>query len=218
MIPEIEARIDQKLCELQDVAPSNDPALAPWADQLATVVRRVQAFEGWLIAGTIPAVLADAPHLSVIPQPRVALPRRAVERAELGAPPLQIEYDGSGRGRRLDLLVFDHRNGVVELAEIKRGCQPIGADHRRNRLRDDAALRMVGVSYVEQRLRVRCLGCQSRVLSYYGRTGLPEDLTLRASELDAHYGWPVQAAVEAHLNFFRHHLDWAIPGLTGQGD
>lgn len=215
MVPQIQTHIDAKIAELAQMSDTGDPALAKWPSQIAALVRSVQSYEGSIIAQTIPATLALAPHLTVISQPRLALPERALRQADQEGPLIHMEYDGSGRERKLDQIVVDHETGIVEIAEVKRGWRPIGADHRRNRLRDDAALRMLGLSYARRRLRFVGTECTTCVLSYYGRSGLPEHLTVRASELDAHNRWPIRRTVEEHLFYFRFHLDWAVPGLTG---
>ena len=115
----------------------------------------------------------------------------------------------------MDQMVFHHRTGTLEFDECKRGLRPIGADHKRTRLRDDRALRMVGLSYAEERFRMVAATCTTRVISYYGCTGLPENMTLRAAELDTHFEWPVRADVEEHLRYFRIRLNAVVPGLTG---
>lgn len=215
MIEEIREDIDQKVAAIARMNGSRDPALSDWASRIVSSARAVQGFEGQLIAWTIPAILSRAPHLTVVGQSGVYLPERALMRADhREQPPIHMQYTGEGRLRRLDQMVFHHLTGTLEFDECKRGLQPIGADHKRTRLRDDRALRMVGLSYAQERFRMVAATCTTRVISYYGRTGLPEDMTLRAGELDQHFGWPVRAAVEEHLRYFRARLDAVMPGLT----
>ena len=111
--------------------------------------------------------------------------------------------------------MFDVRTGSLEFVECKRGRHQIGADHQRARLKDDAVLELVGRSYARKKFRQIAGDCRCLTVSYYGNTGLPENRTVRASELDEHYGWPVRRRVEEHLNYFRTRLDQAIPGVTG---
>ena len=210
------ALMDRKVNELRNPTPNPDPAIAPWAQQVTTAVRRAQAFEGVLIAHAIPAVLARAPHLNVVAQPRICLPQRALEAIAEGVEDIALEYteDGSAH-RRLDFAVFDARSGALEFVECKRGLHQIGADHQRARLNDDAVLELIGRSYARKKFRQIATDCRCVTVSYYGNTGLPENRTVRASELDAHYGWPVRNQVEKTLTRFRTRLDQAIPGLTG---
>ena len=215
MLADVKAEIDRKVVTLAHAQPNPDPAIAPWARQVATVVRGIQAFEGNLVAQVIPAVLSSAPHLNVFAQPRVTLPQHVVEAVEQGVRDTAFEYTEEGAKRQLDFVCFDARTGLIEFVECKRGRHQIGADHQRARLKDDAVLELVGRSYARKQFRQIAVSCQCLTISWYGNTGLPEDRTLRASELDEHYGWPVRKHVEESLEYFRTRLDRAIPGVTG---
>ena len=216
MFPQVRSAIDRKVADLAQVQPNPDPAIAPWARQVASVVRGIQAFEGGVIAQVIPLTLSSAPHLNVVAQPKVNLPQRALESVEQGVQDVAFEYtEGSGPDRQMDYVCFDARNGLIQFVECKRGRHQIGADHQRARLKDDAVLELVGRSYARKKFRQIASGCQCLTVSYYGNTGLPENRTVRASELDEHYGWPVREQVEAHLHYFRIRLNEAIPGVTG---
>ena len=215
MIPHVRDSIDSKVRQIAGIRPNDDPAVAPWARHVAATVRAVQAYEGALIAQVLPAVLAQAPHLNVASQVRITLPRRAFEAVEQGATDVALECAGDGPVRQCDFVSVDSRTGRIEFVECKRGLHQIGADHQRARLKDDAVLELIGRSYARHGFRQIVTASRALTVSYYGNTGLPEDRTLRAAELDDHYGWPVRDAVEAHLAYFRARLNWAIPGLTG---
>ncbi|MBK1671418.1 hypothetical protein CKO28_25795 [Rhodovibrio sodomensis] len=215
MLADVKASIDRKVTDLARAQPNPDPAIAPWARQVASVVRGIQAAEGNVLAQVIPAVLSSAPHLNVVAQPRVTLPQHAVEAVEQGVTDTAFEYTEEGAKRQLDFVCIDARTGLVQFVECKRGRHQIGADHQRARLKDDAVLELVGRSYARKQFRQIASGCRCLTISWYGKTGMPEDRTLRASELDEYYGWPVRKHVEEHLKYFRTRLDRAIPGVTG---
>lgn len=216
MFEDVRQEIDRKVEAVARMPAGQDPALAPWANQVAALVRGLQAFEGHLIARVLPAALHDAPHLHVVAQPRVVLPQRALEAVAQGVDDVALEYtDDDGPVRRLDLVVFHCRTGVIEFVECKRGTAGIGRDHQRARLRDDAALELIGRDYARTQFRQLATAARAVTLSYYGATGLPEHRTLRAAELNNHYEWNVREVVETHLRYFRARLDAEIPGLTG---
>lgn len=218
MFPPIQHDIDAKVQEISQLTGGGDPAVSRHAGRTTAMVRAVQGAEGAFIARIIPSVLAQAPHLTVVQQPVVALPERALALADQPRlPDMHMEYTGDGRQRRLDQLVLNHDVGSIEFTECKRGWKAIGADHRRTRLRDDRALRLIALSYAWHRFRMLPTHAATRIVSYYGRTGLPENLTIRAHELDDHYGVNVHAVIEEHLRYFRRALDQAVPGLTGCG-
>lgn len=215
MIDAIRHEIDAKIARLGRTTASPDPALADWANRVTALARSVQAFEGALIARTIPAALQPAEHLHVVAQARLTLPRRALEAVEQDQR-IALEYtDATGPTRQVDLVVFHCRTGRLEFLECKRGTKPIGRDHRRARLRDDAALELVGRSYVRKQFRQIATDCHCLTVSYYGNTGLPEDKTIRADDLDEHFDWNVRDTVEEHLSYFRARLDTVFPGVTG---
>ena len=215
MINEIRQEIDAKVERLARTPANPDPALAGWANRLTFLARSLQAYEGHLLSRVVPAALQAAPHLQVVAQPRLTIPQRALEAVERGEE-IALEYsENDGPTRQLDLIVFHCRSGIIEFLECKRGSQPIGRDHQRSRLRDDAALQLIGRSYAREQLSQLATECRCVTLSYYGQTGLPEYKTLRAAQLDRHFGWNVRAPVEQHLSYFRARLDAEIPGLTG---
>jgi len=217
MFPPIQTDIDAKVREIRQINAGGDPAVSEQAGRVTAMVRAVQGAEGAFIARILPTALAQAPHLTVVQQPVVALPERALALADQPLPDVHMEYTGDGRRRRLDQLVLNHDVGSIEFTECKRGWRAIGADHRRTRLRDDRALRLIALSYAWHQFRMLPTHGTTRIVSYYGRTGLPEGITIRAHELDEHYNVNVHAVIEEHLRYFRQALDQAIPGLTGYG-
>jgi len=216
MTDKLKREIDAKVRYIKNLQPGGDPALSDHASLIASTVRVIQAAEGWLIAKTLPETLAIAPHLTVVAQPKVALPERALELADTPDTTLNLEYTGEGRVRHVDQLVLDHDTGAIEFTECKRGFKPIGADHRRTRMRDDIALQFIGRSYAWHRFRTVATTAVTRTVSYYGNTGLPDWMTINAYGLDEHYRYPVQAAIEGNLAYFRAALEREIPGLTKQ--
>lgn len=215
MSPDFRPEIDRKVIKIAGTRPNPDPAVGPWAAYVTAVVRAAQCYEGNLIARVVPAALAAAPHLNVATQVRVTLPQRVLEAVEQGVTDIGFEYAGDGPTRKLDCVVCDARNGRIEFVECKRGLHQIGADHQRARQRDDRALELIGRSYARSVFRMVATSAHALTLSYYGNTGLPEHQTLRAAELDDHYGWPVQEVVDKRLAHFRRQLNLAVPGLTG---
>lgn len=218
MFSQIQKDMDTKVRAICEITSGRDPAVSDEAGKTAAMVRAIQSAEGEFIARIIPSTLAHAPHLTVVEQPVIALPERALDQADHSVPDVQMEYTGKGRQRRLDQVVLHHDIGAIEFTECKRGWRSIGADHKRTRLRDDRALRLIGLSYAWHKFRMLAVDSRTRVVSFYGQTGLPENMTIRAQDLDEYYRVNVRQVVEEHLAYFRLALDTAVPGLTGAAD
>ena len=97
--------------------------------------------------------------------------------------------------------------------EVKRGAGLHDSGKRRSMLRDVLCVQVLLKSYGKQRgLDVK--EAFSHIIFYYGQCSIPKPFSLIGSELDEHFGWPVQAAVEEVNAYFQSRL-FAI--LSGAG-
>ena len=218
MIPEVQNLADARCNRWMEKRYTGDPALSDFAAKVSASVRAFHAGDAAVLAHSIVAELNAAPHLTVIGECPVNLPEQAFQLVAHGQAPTgaHMPYTGDGRRRVIDLVVYDHRTGTIRFYEIKRGTDVLGADQRRQRLFDDAVLRMVGVDYARRVLARPATAADAGVISYYGRSGLPAGDTLMGADLDDAFGWPVQRVVEEHLAYFRQICERAMPGFTAE--
>lgn len=220
MIPTVQALADERCNRLSEKRYASDPGLSAHAAKISASVRAFHAGDADVLARTIPAALHKAPHLAVESECALNLPEQAFRLAAHGQNPVgaHVPYTGVGRRRVIDLIVYDRRTSTIKFFEIKRGTDGLGADQRRQRLIDDAVLRLIGVDYARRQRGHPAIAAEAGVISYYGLSGLPAENTLRGADIDAAFGWPVRHIVEAHLTYFREICERAVPGLTAQGE
>jgi hypothetical protein len=59
------------------------------------------------------------------------------------------------------------------------------------------------------------IGCSeafSQVIFYYGKCSIPKPFAITGLELDQHFGWPVQEAVEGVNSYFKERLFAILAG------
>jgi hypothetical protein len=87
---------------------------------------------------------------------------------------------------------------------------------RRQMLRDVLCVQVLLKSYGKQRdLDVK--GVSSHVICYYGKCSIPKPFAITGSELDEHFGWPVQEAVDEVNSYFGKRLFLILSGAGSMG-
>jgi hypothetical protein len=104
-------------------------------------------------------------------------------------------YSAGERTLQVDAIVFDKNTGILRAYEIKRGFGLHDSGKRRSMLRDTLAVQVLLKSYGTQRgLDVK--QAFSHIIFYYGQCSIPKPFSLKGTELDEHFGFPVYDAVE----------------------
>lgn len=220
MIPAVRELADTRCQRVTEKHFTPDPGLSEFAAKISASVRSFHAGDAAVLAQCVIEQLKTAPHLTVYGECVVHLPDKAFRLAGEGQhlSAARVSYTGIGRRRVIDLVVYDKRTGKISFYEIKRGTDTLGADQRRQRLIDDAVLRLVGVDYARRRLGLPAVSAVAGTISYYGLSGLPTESTLFGEQLDVAFDWPVQSEVETHLTYFRRICEQSVPGLTAEAD
>lgn len=186
---------------------AEDPLLGPALSQIQSTLGSLVKRDGHVIQAAIVEVLTAVPSLSVMSQvvlPVTAEADRLVQQPSYGVcmgTDLPLS-ENVVRSIVLDLVVVDRANGIATAYEVKRGAGKVDAGKKRAALRDLLVARML------IRGHARAHGYQvdagaAFLISYYGRTALPREISLTASDLDSHFGAPVRAAVDAAAAYYR---------------
>lgn len=215
--PELACRAERAA---RGIAALTEPADPGYAGPLALAGRRImsaQRREGTMLSAILAAAFNASERYWVLPGVHVPISgaARMLAAAPFDAWPQEMDRTPAGPGVRVDLLVFDTTTGCAYFIELKRGVQPIGADHRRQLACSLRALELVGRATAEHHLGCRVRAIRPLVLSYYGATGTPWHRTLTGGDMDRFFELDLSAWVESHLRFFRFQVERPVPGLTG---
>jgi hypothetical protein len=117
----------------------------------------------------------------------------------------QINYESGPRQLQLDVLVYDKAAKTLKAYEVKRGFGSHDAGKRRQILRDTLCVSVLLRSYgISKGLDVS--DSAAHVIFYYGKKSISAPFAIAGSELDAHFNWPVHAAVEEVNGLFKRRL------------
>jgi len=115
---------------------------------------------------------------------------------------ISLPYGEAEQSIPVDLIVYDTGDGSVRSYNVKRGNGVYDAGKKR--LIQQELLR----TQMHLRDYARSMGAtvdraHAHIIFYYGLRSIPEPWSLIAEELDAHFGFPVEAAIEAVNDRFR---------------
>ena len=114
-------------------------------------------------------------------------------------------YSDGKRTLQVDVLVFNKNTGSLKAYEVKRGTASHDSGKRRQMLRDVLCVQVLLKSYGKERgLDVK--EAFSHVIFVYGQRSIAKPFAITGSELDEHFGWPVQEAVEEVSSYFKARL------------
>lgn len=194
-----------------------DPLLGPDLSQLASVLASVVKRHGHLLEAALAEALEDGGRYLVLRS--VAMPiTEAAQEILRGSTPEQLRgrsvamSGGVAQSAFIDLIAIDLETRCAILAEVKRGG---GRSEMRKRHQVEWVLRAAGL---QGRAFLASLGIQvssarAVLIDVYGRSGFAADLTVTGKELDALFGVPVSAALEAVTTVLATRLRAAVPAL-----
>lgn len=102
----------------------------------------------------------------------------------------------------VDLLVFDSATGGIGSYNVKRGNGEYDAGKKRLILNELLRTQMHLRDYARS-MGLPARGATAYIVFYYGLRSIPEPFSLVGDDLDQHFGFPVQAAIEAVNARFR---------------
>lgn len=195
-----------------------DPLLGPDLSQLASVLASVVKRHGHLLETAIAEALEHSGRYLVYRS--VAMPiTEATQELLRASTPEQL------RGKSVamlgevaqtvfvDLVVIDLETRCAIFAEVKRGG---GRSEMRKRHQVEWVLRaaaLQGRAFLAT-LGIQVANARAVLIDAYGRAGYAADLTVSGTELDALFGVPVSAALEAVTAVLATRLRAAMPALV----
>jgi hypothetical protein len=214
---EVEVEKTIQRLDLKQFTP--DPIAGRHFSKIASVMGSAYKRHGYILERALLEALKLCPHFEVW-RDELFQVASAVDHIVAGSilEPTKLigtdyPYSEGQRTLQLDIVVFDKNTGIIRAYEVKRGAGYHDSGKRRQMLRDALCFQVLLKSYGQQR------GCDvkeaySHVVFYYGHRSIPKPFGLIGTELDEHFGWPVQEAVE-ELN--RHFQSRLFSILSGSG-
>lgn len=117
----------------------------------------------------------------------------------------ELPYGDKVRTIQVDMIAFDHADGVIRAYEVKRGNGQFDSGKIRSTKRDLLCLQLLLRSYGEVS-GVKPSAGEAKIVFYYGLRSIPAPWSLTKSDLDHHFGFPVVERVEEANEYFRSKL------------
>lgn len=114
----------------------------------------------------------------------------------------ELPYGESIRTLQVDMIAFDHADGIIRGYEVKRGNGQFDAGKIRSIRRDLLCVQLLLRSYGEVS-GLRPLAGEAKIIFYYGIRSIPPPWSLTKADLDQHFGYPVVEKVEQANNYFK---------------
>jgi hypothetical protein len=198
-----------------------DPVIGPDLSRAMSTLGSVVKRHGGLIElGIAGALVASDRYLVLtnvtLPVTKAAAQLLDAKNSEQALAKIKLSADSEAEGIvNVDLVVVDPDARWAGAYEIKRGNGATEHGKRRPIMRKLSAARLVLASYVRQAGYGTMEMVTSGVIDYYGASGFAPDFTLSRDQLDAHFGVPVVATVEAMTAALHEALQDALPCLFG---
>ena len=120
--------------------------------------------------------------------------------------------DQSKRIVDVDIVAVDETRGLGFAVAVKRGCGSSDAARRRNAERDLGAIALLLRSYARQHgYHVDVV--RTVVVDWYGQGGFRPDISVTRKGVDAFFGVPIAATVDAATAYLSTSLAKVLPGL-----
>ncbi len=114
----------------------------------------------------------------------------------------ELPYGDKVRTIQVDMIAFDHADGMIRAYEVKRGNGRFDAGKIRSIRRDLLCLQLLLKSYGET-AGVKPLAGEAKIVFYYGVVSIPPPWSLTKHDLDKHFDFPVVERVEQANQYFR---------------
>lgn len=198
--------VDHTIETLAKKAFEADPIVDTRYSAITSVVSSAYKRHGRILEAALTAGLRQAPHLEVWHEPAFAVSdaaERLSESDDLSQnATLQYDEKKARRTLQIDLMVFNNKKKLLGAYESKRGFGYHDSGKKRSMLRDLRCIQMLLKSYGEAK-GLRPEHAEARMIFYYGQCSLPPPWSLKGSELDQHFEFPVSEFVERVNAYFR---------------
>jgi hypothetical protein len=186
-------------------------------DRLISTVNSLTRKDGFVLQHAVERALLLAPHLVVWQEPEFEISHAADQLAVEDNVPTCLRTElpyGLNTIRRIsrDLVVVNPVDRVAGSYDVKRGGGGVDCGKRRQLICDTLATHMLLKDYVRGH-GYEVDRAEARVISIYGRTGLPADITIRGDQLNAHFQAEIEAPVRAAADEFRARIADILPHL-----
>jgi hypothetical protein len=198
-----------------------DPIVGPELSRAISCIGSVVKRHGGLIEMGIAGALMASDRFIVITNVALPLTKGAAQlldakNSDEDLSKIRLSADSEADGIvNVDLVVVDPEAAWAGVYEIKRGNGATEHGKRRPIVRKLRAARLVLASYVRQLGHGPIETATSAVIDYCGASGFDPDFTLTRDQLDAHFGVPVAATVDAMTTAVRETLHAELPRLFG---
>ena len=194
-----------------------DPIAGKHFSKIASIMSSAYKRHGYILERAILEALKQCPHFEVWRDNQFHIPPAVdhIVDGSISQPTKLIgtdyPYSPEGPTLQVDVLVFNKGTGSLKAYEVKRGTGLHDSRKRHQMLKDVLALQVLSKSYGKQRdLDVK--EAFSHVIFCYGKCSIPKPFAITGVELDEHFGWPVQEAVEEVNLYFQKRLFLILSG------
>ena len=208
----IAPEIDRTIEGLRRKQFNPDPISGKHYSKIASVISSAGKRHGYILQRAILEQLKTCPRFEVwddkafqvtptaehIVDTMVGTPERAIQTS--------TDYSPQGhRALQVDAIVYDREKKTLSAYEIKRGAGLHDSGKRRSILRDVLCIQVLLKSYGAHK-SLEVAEAVSRVIFYYGKCSIKKPFCLIANELDDHFEWPVEEAVNRLNEYYRQRL------------
>jgi hypothetical protein len=194
-----------------------DPVAGKHFSKIASVMSSAYKRHGYILERAILEALKLCPHFEVWRDDHFHIPP-AVHHIVDGsiAEPTKLigtdyPYSPEGHTLQVDVLVFNRNTGSLKAYEVKRGTGLHDSGKRRQMLREALCVQVLLKSYGKQR-ELDVKEAFSHIIFCYGKCSIPKPFAITGAELDEHFGWPVQEAIEEVNLYFQKRLFSILSG------
>jgi hypothetical protein len=206
--------IDDTIDKLRRTEFREDPIAGRKYSRATSIISSAYKRHGQILERALLERLKDCPRFEVWSEDSFKLSHESLNQLRIydrieKCLSITLPYGDVDRAIPIDIVVFDSASKTLRTYNVKRGNGAYDAGKRRIILGELLRVNMLLLDYGRQMGRLARVA-EARIVFYYGLRSLPEPLSLVASELDAHFGFSVVAAVE-HVNaYFKRRLHAVI--------
>ncbi|MCL5779276.1 hypothetical protein M1105_20165 [Limibaculum sp. FT325] len=188
-----------------------DPIAGAHFSRIVSVMSSAYKRHGFILERAILERLKMNPDFEVWEDKQFQVPSTAdhIVDSAIGEPAhifgSETTYRPGSRTLQVDAIVYNKLTGKLTGYEVKRGAGLHDSGKRRSILRDLLCLQVLLRSYGAQR-GLEVSDANAHIIFYYGECSIKKPFSLVREELDEHFGFPVQEAIEAVNEHFRSRL------------
>ncbi len=212
----MEPVIDELIDRLSKTEFRDDPIGGAKYARATSIMSSAYKRHGQLLGRAILERLKDCHRVHAWTEGEFKLSHASAAEVSKGMPPttyrsFHLPYGEAAHSGPVDLIVHCQSAGTIRAYNIKRGNGLYDGGKRRLMMSELLRTQMLLLDYGRQ-LGVEADEAQAYMIFYYGLRSIPEPFSLTGSDLDAHFEFPIQEAVELVNDRFRTRLHAMIEG------